>query len=84
MEAVDEIAVMLAGQQRGRADQRDLIPGHRRDEGGAQRHFGLAEADVAAHQPVHRLAALQVFQHLGDRPVLVVGLLIGEAVDDCG
>ena len=37
-------------------------PRHRRDERGAQCYLGLAEADVAAHQPVHGLAALQVVQ----------------------
>ena len=84
LEALDEVRIMLAGEQGGRADQRDLIARHRRDERGAQRHLGLAEADVAAHQPVHRLAAPQIVEHLGDRPVLVVGLLIGEAVDERG
>ncbi len=58
------------------------LPGHRRDEGGAQRDLGLAEADIAAHQPVHRLACLEIAEHVLDRAVLVVGLLIGEAVDE--
>ena len=47
---------MLAGEQGGRRDHRNLLAVHRRDERGAQRDLGLAEADVAAHQPVHRLA----------------------------
>ena len=38
-------------------------PAKRGDEGGPQRHLGLAEADVAAHQPVHGLAGGQVVQH---------------------
>ena len=33
------------------------LPPMHRDEGGAQRDLGLAEADVAADQAVHRLAA---------------------------
>ena len=48
--------VVLAREQRRRHDDRDLLAVHRRDEGGAQRHLGLAEADVAADQPVHRPA----------------------------
>ena len=55
------------------------VPGHRRDEGGAQRHLGLAEADIAADQPVHRLARRQVVERVGDRAQLVLGLGIGEA-----
>ncbi len=47
---------VLAGEQRGRHHDRDLLAVHGGDEGGAQRHFGLAEADVAADQPVHRPA----------------------------
>ena len=75
---------MLPGQQGRRADQRHLVTRHRGDEGGAKRDLGLAETDIAADQPVHRLAALQILQHLADRAVLVVGLLIGKAVDELG
>ena len=52
---------MLLGEQRGRAQD---APGSRRRprRRGAQRHLGLAEADVAAHQAVHRLAC----DHVGD------------------
>ena len=78
-EALAEGAVMLARQQRGRRDHRDLLARQRRHEGRAQRHLGLAEADVAADQPVHRLAGRQVVQHVGDGLQLVVGLGIGEA-----
>ena len=49
-------AIMLARQQRGRHHHRHLLARHGGDEGGAQRHFGLAEADIAADQPVHRPA----------------------------
>src|SRR5690606_23114683 len=41
----------------------------------AERDLGLAEADVAADDAVHRLVALQVVEHLLDRRELVVGLL---------
>ena len=50
---------MLAREQRGRHDDRDLLAVDRGDEGGAQRDFGLAEADIAADEPVHRPAARQ-------------------------
>ena len=84
LEAVAEILVMLAGEQGGRDDHRDLQPGHGGDEGGAQRDLGLAEADVAADQPVHRLARAEIGDDVGDGAVLVLGLLIGEAVGEGG
>jgi hypothetical protein len=46
---------------------------------GAQGDLGLAEAHVAADQPVHRLARRQVLQHVADGRQLVVRLLVGEA-----
>ena len=66
-------------QQRRRHHDRDLLAVHRGDEGGAQRHFGLAEADVAADQPVHRPAGAEIVEHGGDGGLLVVGLLVGKA-----
>ena len=45
---LSEGLVVLARQQRRRGDHRDLHALHRRHEGGADRHLGLAEADVAA------------------------------------
>ena len=55
-EALREILVMLARQQRRRHDDRRLLAVDRGGEGGAQRDLGLAEADVAADQPIHRPA----------------------------
>ena len=78
-EAVGEILEMLLGEQRGRHQHRDLLAVHRRDEGGAQRDLGLAEADIAADQPVHRLAGLQVADHRFDRGGLVRRFLEAEA-----
>ena len=69
-----ERAEMLARQQRGRHHDGDLRAGHRGDEGGAQRDLGLAEADIAADQPVHRPAGGEVLQHVGDGARLVLGL----------
>ena len=83
-EARDEIVVMLAREQRGRADDRDLLARHRGGERGAQRDLGLAEPDIADHQPVHRLARREIAEHVVDRAVLVVGFLVREAVDERG
>ncbi len=69
---------VLARQQGGGADQRHLPPAHGHDEGRAQRHLGLAEADVAADQPVHGLAGRQIGEHVADGVELILGFLIGE------
>ena len=74
-----ERAEMLAGQQGGRHHHGDLAAGHGGDEGGAERHLGLAEADIAADQPVHRPAGGEILQHVGDGARLVVGFGVGEA-----
>ena len=74
-----EILVMLAREQSGRHDHRDLHAVDRGGESRAQGHFGLAEADVAADQPVHRLARGHVGQRRLDGAELVLGLVIGEA-----
>ena len=78
-ETLAEDVVVLTCEQRGRRQDRHLLAGHRHHEGGAQGHFRLAEADIAAHQPVHRLAGREIRQHLLDRPFLVLGLLKDEA-----
>ena len=73
LEAGREGAKMLPRQQRGRHHHRHLRAGHGGNEGGAQRHLGLAEADIAADQPVHRPPGSHVFQHVGDGASLVLG-----------
>lgn len=55
-EAVGKRLGMLLGQQGGGAQQRDLLAVGHGQEGGAQRDLGLAEAHVAAYQPVHGAA----------------------------
>ena len=55
------------------------LPLMRGDEGRAQRHFGLAEADIAADQPVHRPAGAEILDGGVDGGELVVGLLVGKA-----
>ena len=78
-EALGEIFRMLARQQRGRHHHRDLLALHRHRKGRAQRHLGLAEADIAADQAIHRLAALEVVQRRVDRGELILGFLVGKA-----
>ena len=73
---------MLAGEQRGGRDHRHLLPCHRRHKRRAHRHLGLAETDVAAHQPVHRAAAFEIAQHIGNGAFLIVGFGPREAVDE--
>ena len=70
---------MLARQQRGRYHHRNLLAVHCRDKGSAQRNFGLAEADVAADQPVHRPPGIKIVEDCGNRGELVVGFLVREA-----
>jgi len=74
-EAVGEILEVLFGQQRGRDKHCDLFSVHHRDKGGAQGHFRFAEAHIAADEPVHGLAGLQIEQHRFDGGGLVGGLL---------
>ncbi len=49
-------------------------------EGGSHRDLGLAVADVAAHEAVHRLGLLHVGLDLVDGGELVGGLGVGEGV----
>ena len=66
-EARGEGLGVLAGEQRRRHDDRRLLAVDRGAEGGAQRHLGLAEADVAADQPVHRPAGGEIVERRLDR-----------------
>ena len=74
-----EVLVVLARQQRGRHDDRGLLAVDRGGEGGAQRDLGLAEADVAADQPVHRPPGAEIVERRLDGARLILGLVIGEA-----
>ena len=77
---VVERSVMLQGEDRGRNQHGDLFRVGDGLESGADRDLGLAEADVAADQPVHRRAALHI---LLDQ--LRGGLLVGRVfVDERG
>ena len=71
--------MLLCEQGRGHQDG-DLLAGLNRDERGAQRHLGLAEAHVAANHPVHGFVPdLEIAQYLFDGRGLVGGLLEAEA-----
>ena len=79
LEALGEEPVVLPDKKGRRRQQRHLLAGHGGDEGRAQRHLGLAEADIAAQEAVHRPARAHVLEHGLDRGQLVLGLLVGEA-----
>ena len=78
-EALAEVLGVLAREQGRRRDDRGLLAVDRGGEGGAQRHLGLAEADVAADQPVHRPAGGEIVERRLDRALLVRRLVIGKA-----
>lgn len=69
---------MLLGEQGGGHQHRHLGLVFHRHKGGAHGHFGLAEAHIAAHQPVHGLAGLHVGNHRGNGGLLVRGFLKGK------
>ena len=78
-EALAKVLGVLAREQRRRRDDRGLLAVDRRGEGGAQRDLGLAETDVAAHQPVHRAPRGQIVERGVDRARLVRRLVVGKA-----
>ncbi len=76
--AVGEGLAVLAGQQGGGHEHGGLVAVLDRLERGPDGHLGLAEADVAADQPVHGPGPLHVRLDLLDGPELVGGLDEGE------
>ena len=71
-----ERAAMLLGQHRRRHEHRHLVAGVDRLERRANRQLRLAEADVAAQQPVHRPRGLHVALDVVDRRELVGRFLV--------
>ena len=69
---------MLLGQHGRRHEHRHLLAVLDRLERGPHRHLGLAVADVAAQQPVHRPRLLHVLLDLFGRRDLVVRRLVRE------
>ena len=77
--SLDENLAMLACQQGCRGHHRHLIPGHRRDKGRTQCHFGFAKANIATNQPVTGLARCQIIDHVGDCIELVICFAKGKS-----
>jgi hypothetical protein len=74
-EAAPQREQVLLGQDRGRSQQRGLLAVEHALERRSHRDLGLAVADVAAQQPVHRPGRFQIGAHLFDRLGLVRGFL---------
>ena len=86
LDAQREVAVALAegvpvllGEHGRRDEHQGLLAVQRDGEGCADGDLRLAEADVAADEPVHRPRRLEVFLDGLDRDPLVVRLLVREA-----
>ena len=77
-EPLAEGAEVLLGEDRGRHQHHHLLAVGGGLDRGAQRHLGLAEADVAADQAVHRPLRFHVALDRLDRLDLVGGLAVGE------
>ncbi|EKD35734.1 MAG: hypothetical protein ACD_75C01803G0003 [uncultured bacterium] len=69
---------MLFGKHGGGYQDGHLIAILDHLEGGADRHLGLAVADIAADQPVHRPFAGKIAYYIADRLILAGGLVEGE------
>ena len=77
-EALAEGVPVLLGEDRRRAEHEHLPAVDGDGERGPDCDLGLAEADVAADEPVHRPRRLEVLLDGLDRPGLVVGLAVRE------
>ncbi len=78
-EAVAEVVVVLLGEQGGGHQHGHLLAAVHGHKGRPHRHFGLAKAHVAAHQPIHALGLTHVAEHGVDGIELILGLLEREA-----
>ena len=70
--------VMLPREYGRRYEDRRLLARENALHHGTQRDLGLAKADIAAQQTVHRAVGLHIVLNLGNAAQLVVGLLVGE------
>ena len=77
-EALAERVPVLLGEDRRRAEHEHLPAVDGDGERGPDGDLRLAEADVAADEPVHRPRRLEILLDGLDRPRLVVGLAVGE------
>ena len=71
---------MLFAKNRRRCDKTSLLALHRRFKHYPERHFRLAEADVAADKTVDDLSAFHLLFYLCNSPQLVVRFLVFESV----
>src|SRR5262245_4203060 len=78
-ETLAEGMEVLAGEQRRRHDDRNLLAGKNGDEARAERNFGFAETDIAADEPVHGPPTGEVLEHGADARLLVVSLFVRKA-----
>ena len=72
--------LMLEREHRRRREEGDLLAVHHRLERGAHRDLGLAVADVAAQQAVHRRRRFHVALDVGDRRLLIERQVVLERV----
>ena len=77
-EALAEGVPVLLREDGGGDEHQRLLPVQRAGKGGANRHLGLAEADVPAHESVHRVRGLEVGLDRLDRALLVLRLAVRE------
>jgi hypothetical protein len=77
-EAVLEAFEVLLSEDGGWREDRDLASAEHALEGGAQGDLGLAEADVAADESVHRRGPFHVGFHVDDRARLIGRLAVRE------
>jgi hypothetical protein len=84
LEPQAERVKVLLDENGGRREHSDLLARAHRLECGAQRDLGLAVADVAADEAVHRLRLFHVGLDLVDAAQLVHGLLVLETRFELG
>jgi hypothetical protein len=73
---------VLAHKHGGWRHDGDLLAGESGRRSSAERHLGLAEADIAAHEAVHRPLRGEVVEHVRDGAELVGRLGKGKAGDE--
>jgi len=82
-EAIPEVFAVLLREQRRRHEYCHLLAAIYRSERRTQRDLGLAESDVAANDPVHRLIRGQVGEYVVDGRRLVLGKLERKTAFEC-
>ncbi len=77
-----DVAEVLHRQDGRRSDDGNLLAVCDGSRGSAYGDLGLPEANVTAHESIHRLARLHVAEDVGDGLGLIRSQLVGEGVDD--